>query len=515
MEGTVSILRRSISRKSFRALSESSSKPKPQDDEMAVAFRDSWFDNNHSLFPRHREGPSRPSLFDDDYWDSLWARDDWLDRMEDWPRDWPRPREMMSRADRSMEEYVQFFRDNERLEDWPRDWPRMDAVMPKFTSHLDRLDNNWRQDPFWKDLYPNWAQPLFKEGIDVNSSITNDDRRFAVAIDCYQFRPEEIQVKTLDDTLLVEGRHEEARDRDNFTKMYFVRKYQLPNDIDPQEISSNIDSGWVEKDALKPQNRTDLESTEKNRVAQCGLRKGRLTVEAAKRPQALTGRERLVPIEGSNGLSPSSGARNYSPVQIDTSSHLGRHHEEDRYRNEYRSSSRQEYNGGSGGYGGRTVEVPIHREGVANRQYGDSLLYRDAELADRAAGNQHSESYYRHESRNNLSPHQVTASNENRAYTNGGGARRTSFDTNGFRSHSASRGAAESQRHESSYQSGYQGGYQNGYHHDSSSSRNGGYRVDSPASTSTGILKRTEDLPPRSESRSESVRSVKIVRTYN
>jgi hypothetical protein len=38
-------------------------------------------------------------------------------------------------------------------------------------------------------------------------------------VDTYQFRPEEIQVKTMDDTLLIEGRHEDVRDRDNYTKM--------------------------------------------------------------------------------------------------------------------------------------------------------------------------------------------------------------------------------------------------------------------------------------------------------
>uniref|UniRef100_A0A915M072 SHSP domain-containing protein n=1 Tax=Meloidogyne javanica TaxID=6303 RepID=A0A915M072_MELJA len=75
------------------------------------------------------------------------------------------------------------------------------------------------------------------------TNVTNDSQRFSVEIDCYQFRPEELQVKTLDDTLLIEGRHEDVRDRDNYTKM------------------------------------------------------GRLTVEAQKRWQAIEGRERAIPIE--------------------------------------------------------------------------------------------------------------------------------------------------------------------------------------------------------------------------
>ncbi|EYC44103.1 hypothetical protein Y032_0472g2070 [Ancylostoma ceylanicum] len=239
---------------------------------MAVTMRRHWFDDDFAL--RHR--------------DSWWAREDWFDDWKDWPADWPRPRDLMSR----------FWRDTDHWwRDWPSDWPRMDAVMPRFTSHLDRLDRNWRNDPFWLDIYPRWAEPIFKEGIDVHSNIINDERRFAVEVDCYQFKPEEIQVgkhsvthpcnqlenrsaevqvKTQDDTLMIEGRHEDVRDRDNFTKMYFVRKYQMPHDVDHARISSNIDS------------------------------RGRLTVEAPRRYSAVTGRDRVIPIEGASQRSHSS-----------------------------------------------------------------------------------------------------------------------------------------------------------------------------------------------------------------
>lgn len=64
----------------------------------------------------------------------------------------------------------------------------------QFSSHLDRFDRNWRNDPFWRDLYPRWAEPIFKEGIDVKTDIVNDRSRFSVGIDAYQFRPEELQV---------------------------------------------------------------------------------------------------------------------------------------------------------------------------------------------------------------------------------------------------------------------------------------------------------------------------------
>lgn len=209
------------------------------------------------------------SRWHDDDWfsrDPFW-RDTWRDRIErdweDWPRDWPRPREVVSKFGR---------RDNNDRwwKDWPADWPRMDIMMPKFSSHLDRFDRNWRDDPFWRDLYPRWAEPIFKDGLDVRTNISNDRNRFAVDIDAYQFRPEELTVKTLDDTLLIEGRHEDVRDSDNYTKMYFVRKYQLPPDVHPQDITSSISNS------------------------------GKLLVEARKPYAAIEGRERNIPIEGSS-----------------------------------------------------------------------------------------------------------------------------------------------------------------------------------------------------------------------
>lgn len=148
-------------------------------------------------------------------------------------------------------------------------------------------------------------------------------------------------MKTIDDTLLIEGRHEDVRDRDNFTKMYFVRKYQLPLDVNPVDISSTIDSAVssvfqrvrthqanVPKrvrsyaGALKFGDNTQLssealtESIAFERLIECiasanvndGFNQfkmryskfavqGRLTVEARKQPR-VQGRERMVPIEG-------------------------------------------------------------------------------------------------------------------------------------------------------------------------------------------------------------------------
>ncbi|GMR32436.1 hypothetical protein PMAYCL1PPCAC_02631 [Pristionchus mayeri] len=464
---------------------------------MAVVTR-RWFDSDLPL--RNR--------------DSWWGQSDsWMDDWRDWPRDWPSPRELMGR----------FHRDSDHFwRDWPAEWPKMDAVMPRFTSHLDSMDRNWREDPFWRDLYPRWAEPIFKEGIDVHSNIVNDRSRFAVDIDCYQFKPEEIQVKTLDDTLMIEGRHEDVRDRDNFTKMYFVRKYQLPTDVDPSDIGSSIDG------------------------------RGRLTVEARKRAAALTGRERVIPIEGGSKRSTSASPRTrndsgfsngYSPRGIDSPMHVdtsgsmsGRdrvretRYESDRdsqYRREQEIREREDrpYRGGT--------DIPIRSTGVP---HGASAGHTAAGADGNEYSSRSASFFHRSESRtsNNLpSPHHTTMDNDRRMYS----PRRSSIDDRAYRddrAYSPHRVTMENEyrangEERSSQKSGrsafdslrdkFEKGL-SGFRSQSRSSsrqdyRDGGYRVDSPSSN----FSRRENghhsngaAGNNGESRTESVRSVRIER---
>ncbi|CAI5454991.1 unnamed protein product [Caenorhabditis angaria] len=397
----------------------------------------------------------------------LWKDNDlWLDDFNDWPMDWPKPRDFFHRFSRNTDNW---------WKEWPVDWPRMDAVMPRFSTQLDRLDNNWRKDPFWMDIYPRWAEPIFKDGIDVNSNVVNDERRFAVDVDCYQFRPEEIQVKTLDDTLLIEGRHEDVRDRDNFTKMYFIRKYQLPKDVDFNSIQSSIDS------------------------------KGKLNVEAAKFSNALNSRERLIPIEGAGRNSPrfeSSTLRSQrgpnSPIHIQT--------EQDSRSASSRSGSRAE----------RLNDSPGSRDVYSSHSY----------------------SYHRSDSRNRLSPHDVPIrTTENRAYSPAASRVTTSertvtpeqrspgkqvFDTirnnfeQGAYNGSATNGNTINHQQQHQHQEERSSSRAQSSSH-RSESRNG-YRVDSPASSTTGILRNGNNSHVNLDSPTQQhreYRSIQILRkTY-
>lgn len=64
-------------------------------------------------------------------------------------------------------------------------------------------------------------------------------------LDVQQFAPSEITVKTLDSTVIVEGRHEEKQDEHGFVSRHFVRRYVLPADIEISNIVSSLSSDGV------------------------------------------------------------------------------------------------------------------------------------------------------------------------------------------------------------------------------------------------------------------------------
>ncbi|CEF62257.1 Alpha crystallin/Heat shock protein family and Alpha crystallin/Hsp20 domain and HSP20-like chaperone domain-containing protein [Strongyloides ratti] len=164
----------------------------------------------------------------DDFWNRSLIKD-----FNDWPKDWPRPGELMKKFRSS------FSSDFEST--WPSHWPSINTVMPRFNRHLSSISPNWRSDPYWISTYPTWAEPTFKDGVDVSVNVINNQNEFTVDVDAYQFKPEELTVKTMDDTLIIEGKHSDIRDNDNYTKMYFIRKYQLPEEVDITRLESSID----------------------------------------------------------------------------------------------------------------------------------------------------------------------------------------------------------------------------------------------------------------------------------
>lgn len=66
-----------------------------------------------------------------------------------------------------------------------------------------------------------------------------------VILDVQQFSPDEIAVKTIDNCVVVEAKHEEKQDEHGYISRHFVRRYILPPSHDLVNITSTLSSDGV------------------------------------------------------------------------------------------------------------------------------------------------------------------------------------------------------------------------------------------------------------------------------
>ncbi|MCQ9140736.1 small heat shock protein [Bacillus amyloliquefaciens] len=64
-------------------------------------------------------------------------------------------------------------------------------------------------------------------------------------LDVQQFDPEEITVKASNNSVLVEGKHEEKQDEHGFISRQFTRRYILPTGYDISDLVSTLSSDGV------------------------------------------------------------------------------------------------------------------------------------------------------------------------------------------------------------------------------------------------------------------------------
>ncbi|KAJ8981221.1 hypothetical protein NQ317_004163 [Molorchus minor] len=87
----------------------------------------------------------------------------------------------------------------------------------------------------------NW-RPVVGEQ-DTGSTVTLDKDKFQAHLDVQQFKPEEITVKvTGDNTVTIEGKHEEKQDEHGQIYRHFIRKYTVPKNCDVSRVESKISS---------------------------------------------------------------------------------------------------------------------------------------------------------------------------------------------------------------------------------------------------------------------------------
>ena len=68
---------------------------------------------------------------------------------------------------------------------------------------------------------------------------------FQVNLDVQQFNPNEITVKTAENSIVIEGKHEERSDEHGYISRQFTRRYTLPKGYDANSVTSSLSSDGV------------------------------------------------------------------------------------------------------------------------------------------------------------------------------------------------------------------------------------------------------------------------------
>lgn len=137
----------------------------------------------------------------------------------------------------------------------------------RLNDQYSRLDREYR---FYENRYQDIRRRLF-DGSPLKpstwTSLTNDSDRFCLRLDVGHFDADDLEVKTVDNVVVIHGKHGDRTDELGVISREFTRKCTLPKDVLPESIRCSITSD------------------------------GFLIVEAPKRSERASGHERVVPIK--------------------------------------------------------------------------------------------------------------------------------------------------------------------------------------------------------------------------
>lgn len=68
---------------------------------------------------------------------------------------------------------------------------------------------------------------------------------FQVNLDVQHFKPSEISVKTVNNSIIIEANHEEREDSHGYVSRKFTRRYDLPEEFKAKDVISSISSDGI------------------------------------------------------------------------------------------------------------------------------------------------------------------------------------------------------------------------------------------------------------------------------
>lgn len=80
---------------------------------------------------------------------------------------------------------------------------------------------------------------------EFSSTVENEKGNYKITLDVQHFRPNEINVKVVDNEIIVEGKHEERPDTHGFIMRQFRRRYPLPSQYPSEYVTSTLSSDGI------------------------------------------------------------------------------------------------------------------------------------------------------------------------------------------------------------------------------------------------------------------------------
>lgn len=143
------------------------------------------------------------------------------------------------------------------------DWDFFDRQMSLFPSFKDDFDKDFFSDfksTKIEDEIARMKREMFQltspeQSLKVDQPFVEDftgNKKMALRFDCSKFKPEEIEVKTVDRSLTVHAKHEEKSPGRSVYRE-FTKSYTLPRDIDPLSLKSSLtNDGFLQVEAPAP-----------------------------------------------------------------------------------------------------------------------------------------------------------------------------------------------------------------------------------------------------------------------
>lgn len=118
----------------------------------------------------------------------------------------------------------------------PDDLNDLDADVLAYRPHR-RGRRHHHHHPFLKSLNKRYGRGV--------STVQADKDKFQVTLDVSQFTPEEVNVKVVDQKIVVEAKHDERKDDHGWISRQFVRKYMIPSQCDVDQVESHLSSDGI------------------------------------------------------------------------------------------------------------------------------------------------------------------------------------------------------------------------------------------------------------------------------